>query len=566
MTKAGYIKQLASGIFTYLHFGKRSLSKIENILREEMNRIDGDEICMPIVHPAEVWKRTNRWYEIDESLVRFKDRTGREMVLAMTHEEVIADLCATEIESYNQLPKLIYQIYTKFRDETRSRGGLIRVREFTMKDSYSLDRDEEGMAKQYVAHYDSYFRIFARLGLPAVAVKSDTGMMGGRVAHEFMYLTPIGEDTIFISEDKQYRANKEVATFKLPKVASGASKPIEKVFTPAVKTIKDVANYLGQPENAICKAVIYTAQLDGASKIIMVLIQGDLEINTLKLEKIIKTDKYKNSTEDEILSVGAVPGFASAINVDRTKCLVIGDNSIINRTDIVVGANEVNYHIVHAAYGRDFIADTQGDLASAYEGALSPLVNNVDSKLEAFRGVEIGNIFQLGTKYTEATNANFIDESGVKKPIVMGSYGIGVGRLLACICEEHKNEKGMSLPITVAPYEVHLVGLLDSKEITDTIEKVYNELISSGIEVLYDDRNSLSAGVKFADADLIGIPIRVTISKKSIQVGGAEIKLRKSGEIEFTGFDQLANKLSFYIAKLKQEMHQNVLNAETWPE
>lgn len=565
LVRAGYIRQLSSGIFSYLHFGQRSLKKIEGILREEMNAIGGDEICMPVVHPADIWKKTNRWYQIDQSLVRFKDRGDRDMVLAMTHEEVVAELCVSEIDSYKQLPKLVYQIYTKFRDEARSRGGLIRVREFTMKDSYSLDRDEAGMVKQYKEHYNAYFKIFARAGLPAVAIKSDTGMMGGRMAHEYMYVTPIGEDTVFISDDNQYKANKEIATFK--KIYSTkAEAPLEKVHTPGVKTIEDLANFMQLSKEDLCKAVFYTAKIDDKDKVVLLLVRGDTEVNTVKLEKIIKTDKYAPSTAEEILRIGAVPGYASPVGIDRSACLVIADDLVANSKNMVAGANEEDYHMKNVAYGRDFTADVVADVVSAFDGALSPHENSTGSRLRSVRGIEIGNIFQLGTRYTSAMGAVFNDEDGVQKPVIMGSYGIGVGRLLACLAEEYMDDKGLSLPISVAPYHVALVALADKPELAELADKTYEQLKADGIEVFYDDREMkmASAGVKFADADLIGIPIRITISKRSVQNGGAEIKLRKEEKGEIVPLEQLSAKIKEIVQGMFAQLKAQVDAAEKW--
>lgn len=567
LMRAGYIRQLASGIFSYLHFGQRSLKKIEQVLKEEMNRIGGDEICMPVVHPADIWKTTKRWYEIDESLVRFQDRSGRDMVLAMTHEEVIADLCVTEIDSHKQLPKLVYQVFTKFRDEARARGGLIRVREFTMKDSYSLDKDVEGMVKQYIAHYNSYFRIFARVGLPVVAIQSDTGMMGGRMAHEYMYITPIGEDTIFISDDKKYKANKEIATFK-KEAGAQQEQPLEKILTPNVKTIADLAAFMQLPESAMCKAVFYTATIGDSEKVILLLVTGDMEVNTVKVEKIIKTDKYRASTVEEIAAIGAVAGFASAIGIDRKKCMVIADDLVAASLDLVAGANETDYHLKHVAYGRDFTADVVADIVNAYDGAPSPHVNDTGSVLHSVRGIEVGNIFQLGTKYTEATGAVFTAEDGTRKPIVMGSYGIGVGRLLACVAEEYHDDKGLNLPISIAPYQVILVALPDTPEIAAAADALYESLKAAGVEVLYDDRDgkTASAGVKFADAELIGIPVRITVSKRSIQNGGAEVKLRKGGDAEIVALDTTPERIKGIVAELFAAINHTVDISETWSE
>ncbi len=569
--RAGYVRQLAAGIFSYLHLGHRSLKKIEQILREEMDGIGGSEIAMPVVHPAEIWKRTNRWYEIDQSMARFKDRTDRDMVLAMTHEEVVADLARTEIDSYKQLPKLVYQVYTKFRDEARSRCGLIRVREFTMKDSYSLDRDYEGLAKQYVNHYDAYFRIFARMGLPVVSIQSDTGMMGGRMAHEYMYLNAIGEDTVFICACNRYKANKEVATVR--KTYSTAEPlPLEKVHTPDTKTIADLAALLDVPESATAKMVFFFGEKDDkkgpVGQLVAVVVRGDMEANPIKVQKLAKVKNLRPATAEEISKAGMVPGFASPIGIPAGKAFVIVDDLVANGNNFVAGANETDYHVKNANYGRDFGADLVADVIFAYEGGPCPACSDPACVLRAHRGVEVGNIFQLGTKYTEALDATFVDNDGKRKPLIMGSYGIGVGRALACVAEHCHDDRGLLLPITVAPYEVVLVGLLDSEEVQRECEALYAELRKSGFQVLYDDRDKKAAspGEKFGDADLMGIPVRVTVSGRSMKNGGAEIKLRSSSEATIVPLAETAGHVSRLVADLYREIAEGVANAETWPQ
>ena len=565
LLRAGYIRQLASGIFSYLHFGQRSLKKIEQILREEMNAIGGDEICMPVVHPAEIWQKTNRWYDIDDSLVRFKDRNDRDMVLAMTHEEVVANLASSEIDTYKQLPKLVYQMFTKFRDEPRSRGGLIRVREFTMKDSYSLDRDVAGLEKQYIAHYNSYFRIFARTGLPAIAIQSDTGMMGGRVAHEYMYIAPIGEDTIFICEKSGYKANKEVATVK--KVFKDIpALPLEKVHTPNKKTIAELAAFLDASEDSFAKMVFFSGIVGGERKVVVAVVRGDMEANPIKVQKLSGADKMQAATEAEISDIGAVAGYASPMNIDKTKAIVVVDDLVARTNNLVVGANEADYHYKNACYGRDYEADIVGDIISAYDGALCPISDTDDAVLQSVRGVEIGNIFQLGTKYTAALDAFFTDEDGTKKPIVMGSYGIGVGRLLSCLCEEHFDIKGLCLPISVAPYHVVIVALIDSPEIEIAATQLYHDMRAAGIEVIYDDREGkvATAGIKFSDADLIGFPIRLTVSKRSLLNGGVEFKMRRENESSILSLDQVIPTVQDKISLLFNELKEKADTAETW--
>ncbi|MEL6253070.1 MAG: proline--tRNA ligase [Bacteroidota bacterium] len=555
LLRAGYVRQLASGIFSYLHFGQKSMKKIEAIIREEMDAIGGDEIVMPIVHPAEIWQQTGRWYDIDESMVRFKDRGDRDMVLAMTHEEVVATLASKEIETYKQLPKLVYQVYTKFRDEVRSRGGLIRVREFTMKDSYSLDRDMQGLQQQYTAHYEAYFRIFRRAGLPSVAILSDTGMMGGRKAHEYMYLTPIGEDTIFICEESGYMANKEIAAFRKT-YKKELPKEIKKVLTPEKSTIADLAEFLEVKEEDTAKIVFFFGNVQGEDKLIVAVVRGDMEANPNKIQNILGAKGMRVASSEEITAVNAVPGYASPIGIDREKAIVIVDDWIANSNNLVTGANEPNYHYLNSCYGRDYKADSIGDIVSAYEGAPCP-VSEGDYKLKSVRGIEIGNIFQLGTRYTSAMGAFYNDIDGKAKPIFMGSYGIGVGRMLACLAEEHNDEQGLYLPISIAPYEVIIVGLLDNEEVETAAEELYRDLRAEGIEVIYDNRDSksASAGVKFRDAELIGIPIRLTASKRSLKEGAFELKMRRGeGKGELIPQDKVVEE----VKKRIMELHVNL--------
>ncbi len=541
LLRAGYIRQLAAGIFSYLHLGQRSLKKVEQILREEMDRIGGVEINMPVVHPAELWKKTGRYDDIDDSLVRFKDRTDRPTVLAMTHEEVVADLARTEVSSYKQLPLLVYQLQTKFRDEARSRGGLIRVREFIMKDSYSLDTSWEGLEKQYQNHYDAYFRMFKRAGLPVIAIESDVGMMGGKVAHEYMYVTEIGEDTIFISDNTGYMANKEVATFK-KEYPEAEQLELEKVHTPAAKTIEELEGFLGLPATAFGKAVFYTIEVEEEeTKVVVAVVRGDMEVHQIKIQKTVGATEMRPSTEAEIRAAGMEPGFASPIGANRDKCIIVVDDLVANSNNLVVGANEVDYHLKNACFGRDFEADHVADIVAAFDGALAPDAKGPDDKLRAVRGVEVGNIFQLGIKYTKALDATFMDVDGRPKPIIMGSYGIGVGRLLACLIEEYNDEHGIKLPISVAPFQVHLVSLMENDEIAAQSQGIYEQLQAKGIEVLYDDRGKkvATAGVKFSDADLVGCPIRLTVSKRSIKNGGSEMKIRSTGLTSMVPLDSV---------------------------
>ncbi len=525
LLRAGYIRQLGQGLFSYLPLARRALTKIENIFREEMNAIGGQEMTMPVVHPAEVWKATGRYFSIGPEMARFKDRKEREMVLAMTHEEVVADLCKSEIKSYKQLPQLVYHIQTKFRDDPRPRAGLIRVREFTMKDSYSLDLDEEGLDKQYRAHYQAYFNIFHRCGVPAIAVRSDVGMMGGSLAHEFMYLTPVGEDTLVLCRACGYAANRQIARFAKKPAPPESLKPLEKVATPNCKTIEDLANLLNVPKSKTAKAVFMIAGFEAENQtreeFLFVIIRGDMEVNETKLSNAVKADWLRPATDNEIRAVGATPGYASPIGLKNVRVIV--DDAIPASPNLVAGANEEGYHLLNTNLGRDYTASLIVDIAAASDG---DACINCGHALYTARGVEVGNIFKLGTRYTAAIGANYLAADGTEKPIVMGSYGIGSGRLLACAAEEHHDERGLKLPITIAPYHVHLVSLGgNDPNIARVAERVYQTLNDAQIEVLYDDRAE-SPGVKFADADLIGLPIRLTVSAKSLQSGGIEMKRR----------------------------------------
>ena len=522
LVRAGFIRQLGAGVYSLLPLGKRSIDKIHEIMREEINAIGGQELAMPVVNPADVWKETNRFYEIGAEMARFKDRNGRDMVLAMTHEEVVGDLVRKLIHSYRQLPILVYHIQTKWRDDPRPRAGLIRVREFTMKDSYSLDVDEAGLDEQYRAHYQAYFNIFNRCALPTVAVKSDVGMMGGSMAHEFMYLTPIGEDTLLICDECNYMANRQVAVFRKPPAEQEKRLPLEKVETPGITTIEELAKFLEVPESRTAKAVFMVATVDedGAEveKFVFAVVRGDMEVNETKLANAVKAKEMRPAHDEEIRAAGAVPGYASPIGLK--DALVVVDDLIAESSNLVAGANEEGCHFLNVNYGRDFEAGIVTDIVSAEAGFACPECGN---ELDATRGVEAGNIFKLGTRYSEAMGANFLDEDGKSKPVVMGSYGIGSGRLLACVAELHHDDDGLAWPISLAPYHVHLVSLPGGEEEADSL---YQDLQSSGFEVLYDDREE-SAGVKFKDADLIGIPIRVTVSKRSLKDDTVELKARR---------------------------------------
>lgn len=566
LLRAGYIRQLAAGVFSYLHLGRRTLDNIETILRQEIDAIGGQEIHMPIVQPADLWRETGRWQQIDAEMGRFKDRADRDMVLAMTHEEVIADLVRKEVRSYRQLPQLLYHIQPKWRDDPRPRAGLIRAREFTMKDSYSLDADWEGLDKQYRAHFQAYFNIFRRCGLAEViAVAADVGMMGGSLAHEYMYLTPIGEDTLMLCAGCGHSANRQVARVKKyeldPVSDDHTINPIAYVETPDCKSIEALANFLGIPKAQTAKAVflIATLQAEGSDpgetedKFIFAVVRGDMEVNETKLANALRARQLRPATEEEIHMVGAEPGYASPVGLQREKArlpfLVVVDDAIPHAPNLVAGANQPGYHLRNVNYGRDYLADIVTDLAAAQDGDACP---RCGAPLRAVRGVEVGNIFKLGTRYSTALGCTFLDKDRQEKPVIMGSYGIGTGRLLACIAEEHHDEAGLIWPVSVAPFQVHLVllaGKGDKPEIIDAAESLYQELNQAGIEVLFDDRAE-SPGVKFNDADLLGMPIRLTVGERGLAQGAVEFKRRDLAEKVMVPQDEVLAEVQREIAVL----------------
>jgi len=517
LVRAGMIRAVGSGIYAFLPLGWRVLQKIQAIIREEMNRIGGQEMLMPIVNPADLWRATGRYDSVGPELVRFQDRAGRDMVLAMTHEEVATLLATGEIRSYRHLPALIYHFQTKFRDEPRPRGGLVRVREFVMKDSYSLDVDEAGLEAQYQAHYEAYARIFARCGVEAIPVQAATAMMGGAVSHEWMAESPHGEDTLFRCGACGYAANAEVAEFAVPPLPAEEPLPLEEVATPGCKTIQAVADFLGVPTSKTMKAVFYAA----GERLIFAVIRGDLEVNEAKLCRVLGVSGIAPADEAALARAGIAAGYASPIGVRGVT--VVADPSITTGANFVAGANRTGYHVRNANYPRDFQADIFADIAAAYDGASC---GRCGSPLRATRAIEVGHLFKLGTRYSEALGATYLDADGTERPIVMGSYGIGLGRLMAVIVEQHHDDWGILWPASVAPYDVHLVGLnLEDEEVRRAAEEVYAELQGAGLETLYDDRTE-SPGVKFADADLIGVPVRITVSRRALKQGGAEVKRR----------------------------------------
>lgn len=570
LLRAGLVHQLAAGIFDFLPLGQRVKAKIEAIMREEMDAIGGQEVSLPLVHPAELWQRSGRWYQIGDDMARFTDRNGRAYCLAMTHEEAMAELVQQVVRSYRQLPLLLYQIQTKFRDEPRPRGGLIRVREFTMKDAYSFDRDQAGLDAFYPRIYQAYFNIFRRCGLDVMAVESDTGMMGGSMAHEFMALTPVGEDTLLLCDACGYRANRQIARFRKPEPPQASPLPREEVHTPGVDTIAGLARYLNIPEAETAKAIFLVAEMqeDGSGEpreqFVFAVVRGDMELNETKLANAVGARRLRPATHQEIRAIGAEPGYGSPVGVDRSQALVVVDDLVARSPNLVAGANRPDYHFRHVNFGRDYQAHVVTDIVAAAEGHGCI---RCGGPLRAARGIEVGNIFKLGTRYSEAMGVTYLDEEGNARPLVMGSYGIGSGRLLASIIEQNHDEYGIIWPITIAPYQVALVSLFTGRtpQVVEAADRFYEALTGAGVEVLYDDRDE-RAGVKFNDADLLGIPIRLTVGARGLAEGLVELKLRRNGETRPVAVEELVPAVQEAIqaerARIEATLTQEVLDIQ----
>ncbi|MFQ5593039.1 MAG: proline--tRNA ligase [Anaerolineae bacterium] len=530
LVRAGMIRPVAAGVYTYLPLGWRVIRRIEQIIREEMDAIGGQELHMPVIQPAELWQQTGRWGEIGPELVRFRDRANRDMVLGMTHEEIVTYLARQEINSYRELPAVVYQFQTKVRDEPRSRGGLIRVREFIMKDAYSLDADEAGLEAFYPSIYQTYVKIFRRCGLNPVAVEADPGMMGGFGSHEFMLLNQHGEDTVIVCQACDYAANLENARTTWP-ADQAEMQPMAEVATPGIDTIAGLSAFLGIPKSHTAKAVFYTA----GDRLIFAVIRGDLEINETKLTRVLGTADFTPASEEAIRAAGAVPGYASPIALKGTATIIV-DKSVVAARNLVAGANKEGYHLQNVNYGRDYTADQVADIATVRAGDACPQCN---TPIVSERAIELGHIFKLGTRYSAMMGATYRDRDGESRPVVMGSYGIGLGRLMAAIAEVHHDENGLVWPPAVAPVDVYLVGLgLKDDWIRTMAQELYEILQSEGMDVLFDDRDE-RAGVKFNDADLIGAPVRVTVSARAQKHGGIEVKARWSNQSQIVSTDEL---------------------------
>lgn len=521
MVKGGYIKYMANGIYSSYLPLRRSVRKIEQILREEMDKIDGQEVQFPVVMPASLWDESGRYDSIGDELLRFTDRNNAKMVLGMTHEEAAVHLVREYAQSYTKYPFMIYQIQTKFRDEARPRAGLIRVREFTMKDAYSFHTSQEDLEQYYEKCHAAYERIFERVGVPeVVSVKSDSGMMGGNISHEFMLLTPVGEDSIVLCDSCDYRANMEAAENISDIARDAESAALEKVYTPNVHTIEDVCNFFGDETKNSCKAVVYQQNVD--DKYVVLFIRGDLEVNETKLVNFLGEQVHAAVITEEC---GLNAGYIGPVNLKvNGDAVVLYDKSLEGRNNLSCGANEAEHHYKGLDMERDVPNAEYHDFAKIQEGGICPKCGKKTVKIS--RGIEVGNIFQLGTKYTKSMNMTYVDANGESKTPIMGCYGIGVGRLAASVCEAHHDEYGPIWPKAIAPWQVHLCAVrVDDEEVRAYADKLYEDLQNAGIEVIYDDR-SVRAGVMFADADLLGIPLRIIVSPKNMKQGVVEVASR----------------------------------------
>jgi len=521
LLRAGMIHQVAAGAYSYLPLGWRAVRNVENIVREEMDAIGGQELHMSVLQPLELWQQTERDQAFGQSLFTVCDRRDRKLVLAPTHEEAAAEMVKRNVQSYRDLPLLLYQIQTKFRDEPRPRGGLMRVREFTMKDMYSFDTDEEALDASYTKIAEAYRRIYERCGLPAIVVDADSGAIGGKESQEFILPADSGEDQILYCSDCDYAANVEKAEgIKRPNEAE-EKLPVEEVDTPGIVTIKDLAQFLDIPEGRTLKAVFYCA--DG--EVVFVVIRGDIEVNEAKLRNLLKCHELRLASQDEVKQAGLVAGSASPMGISGIKR--IADNSIMLGANFVAGANRPDTHVKNVNYPRDFAVDEIADIAAAAVGDGCP---RCKGELLSVRGIELGHVFKLGTFISERLGATYLDQEGVERPILMGSYGIGIGRLLAAVIEEHHDGKGIVWPAAIAPYQVHLCSIsADDADVASTGEKLYSRLQEQGLQVLYDDRSE-SPGVKLNDADLLGMPLRLVLSPRTLKSRSIEIKGRSDEE------------------------------------
>lgn len=548
--RGGYIKYVANGIFSLYPPMKRITKKIEQIIREEMDAIDGQEVLFPVALPGSLWEESGRFESVGDELLRFKDRNDSQMVLGMTHEEAAVHLVREYGQTYTKYPFMIYQIQTKFRDEARPRAGLIRVREFTMKDAYSFHTSQEDLEQYYDRCYEAYNRVFQRAGVPEViAVQSDSGMMGGSVSHEYMLLADAGEDSIVICEECGYRANMEAAENKVENVGT-VVEPLEKVYTPNCKTIEDVTNFLGSSVETSCKAVMY--QKNMTDEYVIVFVRGDYEVNETKLTNYLGEKVHPAEVTE---ASGIVAGFTGPYNM-KANCTVIYDVSLIGLESMVCGANETDYHYKGLNIARDCGEVEYVDVSKIQTGGICPCCGK--KTIQVKRGIEVGNIFQLGTKYSKSMGMTYTDAEGNEQTPIMGCYGIGVGRLAASVCEAMHDDNGPIWPISIAPWEVHLCCMrADQEECKQAADELYAKLQNAGVEVIYDDRE-VRAGAMFADADLLGVPIRLVVGPKNLKNGQVELSTRDKSLSELVDLDAAIERVKEVKAQLFEEIEAKV--------
>lgn len=546
MLRAGLIRQLAAGVYTYMPLAYRVLRKVEQIVREEMDRTGAQELLLPAMHPAELWQETGRYETYGPELVKLKDRHDRDFVLGPTHEEVITDLIRHFVNSYKRLPMTLYQIQTKFRDERRPRSGLLRGREFIMKDAYSFHTDRESLDETYQAMYDAYVNVFTRCGLDFRAVEADAGAIGGKGTHEFMVLADSGEDTIALCNDCDYAANIEMAevVFDEPAEVIHGDRQPEKVATPRASTIEEVTKALGVSPDQVIKSILFVADKEP----VLVLVRGDHEVNEVKVKNVLDTAMCELADEETVRRVtGAPVGFAGPVGL-KEKVKILADRAVKVMPEAVVGANEADAHLIHVVPERDFQVNLYADLRNIQEGDVCPRCGGA---IRFARGIEVGHVFKLGTRYSEAMRGTFLDKDGREKPYIMGCYGIGISRTVAAVIEQHHDENGIIWPSSIAPFTIHLIAVnMKNMDQVRVAEELYETLTQAGYEVLFDDREE-RAGVKFKDADLIGIPLRITVGAKAVE-GLVEYKFRRSGESGELAVQELLEILPELLKRVDQ--------------
>ena len=542
MLKSGMITQIASGVYAYMPLAWRSLRKIETIIRDEMDSIGSQEIRLPVLQPIEYWEESGRRVSFGDNLFTLMDRRKRSLVMAPTHEEIISFVAKTYVRSYRDLPQILYQIQTKFRDEPRPRAGLIRVREFDMKDAYSLDVDEAGLDVSYKSMEAAYRNIYRRCGLPVIMIEADSGAIGGKESNEFILPASSGEDTVIICSGCEYSANLEKAVAVKSDLKTEKQLAVEEINTPNVTSIHALTELLQVDDADTLKTVFY---MDG-DQLLMVTIRGDFDVNETKLKNYTNGHELRIASKNDILNLGLVPGFASPVGITGVRS--IGDDSVLLGSNFISGANQSDKHLKNVNYGRDFTFDEIGDFSQVKPGQECSKCGGI---LESIKGIEVGHIFKLGTVFSDMLDVFYVNREGEQSPILMGCYGIGIGRLLAAAIEQNHDERGIVFPMPIAPYQVNLIGLnLQDPMVLEEVETFYHSLLNDGIECLYDDREDVSTGVKFNDADLIGIPVRVLISKRSLSEGFIEIKQRSNKDSEMVSLDAALSRVKDMILEL----------------